>query len=76
MAGVYPVAQVQEPYSVVKYLAERVPIEVILNLSPPLDEDEDEDEDKDKDASEIKDYGWSAWDVCEGNSYRRATHSS
>lgn len=49
----YPIAQVQEPYSAIRYLAERIPLEKILSLTPP-------------DFS--RDYQWSAWTICEGKS--------
>ncbi|KAI9287604.1 hypothetical protein BC943DRAFT_288939 [Umbelopsis sp. AD052] len=50
LGGMYPIAQVQEPYSVIQYLAERIPLEKLLRLSPP-----DGD----------KDHSWSAWEICE-----------
>ncbi|KAH8555762.1 hypothetical protein BGW37DRAFT_147081 [Umbelopsis sp. PMI_123] len=50
LSGMYPIAQVQEPYSTIQYLAERIPLEKIIRLSPP-----DGD----------KDHAWSAWDICE-----------
>ncbi|KAI8579601.1 hypothetical protein K450DRAFT_241781 [Umbelopsis ramanniana AG] len=50
LSGMYPIAQVQEPYSTIQYLAERIPLEKILRLSPP-----DGD----------KNHSWSAWDICE-----------
>ncbi|KAJ3194599.1 Guanine nucleotide-binding-like protein 1 [Irineochytrium annulatum] len=53
LSGMYKIAQVQEPYSSVQYLAERVPIERVLKLTPP-------DGDK-KDAN----HNWTAWEICE-----------
>ncbi|KAL1923491.1 uncharacterized protein VTP21DRAFT_8471 [Calcarisporiella thermophila] len=35
LSGMYPIAQVQEPYSIIQFLAERVPLEAILGLDPP-----------------------------------------
>ena len=35
LAGVYNIAQVNEPYSVVQYLAERVPLSKMLDLVHP-----------------------------------------
>ncbi|GAB5589494.1 hypothetical protein Unana1_04394 [Umbelopsis nana] len=50
LSGMYPIAQVQEPYSTIKYLAERIPLEKILRLSPPEGD---------------KNHAWSAWEICE-----------
>ncbi|CAM0136697.1 unnamed protein product [Umbelopsis sp. WA50703] len=50
LSGMYPIAQVQEPYSTIQYLAERIPLEKILRLTPP---------------DNNKDHAWSAWDICE-----------
>ncbi|KAI8388626.1 uncharacterized protein BYT42DRAFT_560718 [Radiomyces spectabilis] len=63
LSGMYPVAQVQEPYSVVQYLAERIPLEKILSLSPP-------------DLEEAKDYQWSAWAICEAFAEQRGFHTA
>ncbi|KAM9263864.1 LOW QUALITY PROTEIN: guanine nucleotide-binding protein-like 1 [Morus bassanus] len=35
LAGVYPISQLQEPYSAVGYLASRLPLPPLLNLRPP-----------------------------------------
>ncbi|CAO3675763.1 unnamed protein product [Umbelopsis vinacea] len=50
LSGMYPIAQVQEPYSTIQYLAERIPLEKVLRLLPP---------------DGNKDHVWSAWDICE-----------
>ncbi|KAI9326701.1 hypothetical protein DFJ73DRAFT_865381, partial [Zopfochytrium polystomum] len=52
LSGMYKIAQVQEPYSAVRYLAERVPIERVLMLKLPEDADP-------------KEFEWSAWSICE-----------
>ncbi|KAI9354617.1 HSR1 protein [Zopfochytrium polystomum] len=52
LSGMYKIAQVQEPYSAVQYLAERVPIERVLKLKLPEDADP-------------KEFEWSAWSICE-----------
>ncbi|ORY97811.1 hypothetical protein BCR43DRAFT_523924 [Syncephalastrum racemosum] len=52
VSGMFPVAQVQEPYSVIQYLAERIPLEKILTLTPP-------------DLDNSMSYRWSAWSICE-----------
>lgn len=35
LAGVYPISQLQEPYSAVGYLASRIPLPPLLQLRPP-----------------------------------------
>ncbi|TPX41664.1 hypothetical protein SeMB42_g05482 [Synchytrium endobioticum] len=52
LSGMYKIAQVQEPYSAIHYLAERIPLERILKLNPPAD-------------SNSLHYQWSVWDICE-----------
>ncbi|KAI9596719.1 P-loop containing nucleoside triphosphate hydrolase protein [Syncephalis fuscata] len=49
LSGIYNVAQVQEPYTAINFLAERVPVERILNLK----------------AGNDANYEWTAWDICE-----------
>ncbi|RUP52325.1 hypothetical protein BC936DRAFT_147572 [Jimgerdemannia flammicorona] len=57
LSGMYPIAQVQEPYSTVQYLAERVPLESIMRLEPP-------------DLEDYKQHRWSAWSICEGEGFK------
>lgn len=54
LGGIYPIAQVQEPYSVIGYLAQRLDLPRLLRIKP-VDEDMDE-----------KTHRWSAMDICEG----------
>lgn len=54
LAGIYPIAQIQEPYTAVGYLASRIPVQVLLHLRHP--------EAKDPSAE----HPWCAWDICEG----------
>lgn len=66
LAGMFPVSQVREPLSVVKYLAERVDIVKMLNLTPEVKKLEDfllETE-------YVKD-GWTAWKICEAWAMKR-----
>ncbi|KAF1656173.1 Guanine nucleotide-binding protein-like 1, partial [Eudyptes chrysocome] len=35
LAGIYPISQLQEPYSAVGYLASRLPLPPLLQLRPP-----------------------------------------
>ena len=56
MSGIYPVAQVREPYTAVGYLAERIPLISLLSLHhPDYGKEEGETEEK-----------WTAWSVCDG----------
>ncbi|KAF9917480.1 Guanine nucleotide-binding-like protein 1 [Lobosporangium transversale] len=58
LSGMYPVAQVQEPYSVVQYLAERVNIPRLLKLDPPPN-------------YERGPFRWSSFGVCEAYALQR-----
>ncbi|CAF97816.1 unnamed protein product, partial [Tetraodon nigroviridis] len=59
LSGIYPLAQVQEPYSSVGYLCERVSFLSVLKLQHPRLED------RDQGAQPPEGLGWTAWDVCE-----------
>ena len=59
LAGIYPVAQVREPYTAVGYLAERIPVPRLLRLKHPEDEGQ---------VQSSKDRVWSAIDICDGMS--------
>lgn len=54
LAGIYPVAQIQEPYTAVGYLASRIPVQALLRLRHPEAEDPSAE------------HPWCAWDICEG----------
>lgn len=56
LGGIFPIAQVREPYSTVGYLAERLNLPTLLRIKP-LDEDVEDNS-----------YKWSAMDICEGGS--------
>ncbi|XP_013073430.2 guanine nucleotide-binding protein-like 1 [Biomphalaria glabrata] len=58
IAGIYPVAQVREPYSVVGFLAQRIDIPKLLKLSPP----DMSSVEKDEESGQLL---WSAHDICE-----------
>ncbi|KAJ1858833.1 hypothetical protein GGF49_005718 [Coemansia sp. RSA 1853] len=64
LAGLYNTAQVQEPYTSVQYLAERVPVERVLALHPPAD------------ARNPENYVWSAWAICEAFAIDRGFYTS
>jgi len=59
--GVYPVAQVQEPYSVIQYVCERFNLVDRLRLVPYGEKPNWKD----------PDYEWSAFEVCESYSIKR-----
>uniref|UniRef100_A0A8C5HGC4 Guanine nucleotide-binding protein-like 1 n=1 Tax=Gouania willdenowi TaxID=441366 RepID=A0A8C5HGC4_GOUWI len=67
LAGIYPVSQLQEPYSSVGYLCERTPFLSVLKLKhPSLLDNEPYHGDHGS-----KDQCWTAWDVCEAWAERR-----
>ncbi|XP_018416157.1 PREDICTED: guanine nucleotide-binding protein-like 1 [Nanorana parkeri] len=55
LAGIYPIAQIQEPYSSVGYLSCRIPVPGLLKLSHP----------------EGGKKGWTAWDICDAWAEKR-----
>ncbi|KAF9902938.1 Guanine nucleotide-binding-like protein 1 [Linnemannia zychae] len=58
LSGMFPIAQVQEPYSVIQYLAERVNIPRLLKLQPPP-------------TYVIGPFRWSAFGICESFGLQR-----
>lgn len=67
LAGMYPIAQVREPYAAVKYLADRVPLVRILNLEREVEKLETDQEDP----GYISSTGWTAWKICEAWAIKR-----
>uniref|UniRef100_A0A8C1X179 Guanine nucleotide-binding protein-like 1 n=1 Tax=Cyprinus carpio TaxID=7962 RepID=A0A8C1X179_CYPCA len=63
LAGIYPVSQLQEPYSSVGYLCERINFQSVLKLTHPDHSPETSQDPKTQD--------WTAWDVCEAWAERR-----
>ncbi|KAJ2227992.1 hypothetical protein IWW45_006791, partial [Coemansia sp. RSA 485] len=63
LAGLYNIAQVQEPYTSVMYLAERVPLEKMLSLQPA-------------NTSGMVKGKWSAWGICEAFAVDRGFYTS
>ncbi|XP_029099410.1 guanine nucleotide-binding protein-like 1 [Monodon monoceros] len=59
LAGVYPIAQIQEPYTAVGYLASRIPVQALLHLRHPEAEDPSAE------------HPWCAWDICEAWAEKR-----
>lgn len=66
LAGIYPVSQLQEPYSSVGYLCERTPFLSILKLKHPALEEEPQAVQPSPTTE-----SWTAWDVCEAWAERR-----
>ncbi|KAG0288616.1 Guanine nucleotide-binding-like protein 1 [Linnemannia gamsii] len=58
LSGMFPIAQVQEPYSVIQYLAERINIPRLLKLDPPP-------------TYVIGPFRWSAFGICESFGLKR-----
>lgn len=65
LSGMYPISQVQEPYSVIGYLASRVPLVNLLQLVHSRD-----DSDKELGVGDDN-HAWSAWDVCDAWAHKR-----
>ncbi|KAG0220387.1 Guanine nucleotide-binding-like protein 1 [Mortierella sp. NVP41] len=58
LSGMFPIAQVQEPYSVIQYLAERINIPRLLKLDPPP-------------TYVVGPFRWSAYGICESFGIQR-----
>ncbi|XP_033979886.1 guanine nucleotide-binding protein-like 1 [Trematomus bernacchii] len=67
LAGIYPVSQLQEPYSSVGYLCERTPTYSVLKLKHPSLVDSKPH----LGIQGSEDMNWTAWDVCEAWAERR-----
>lgn len=67
LSGMYPISQVQEPYTSVGYLAARVPLVDLLQLVHPATRDDSDGEGGTKEES----HPWSAWDVCDAWAHKR-----
>ena len=59
LSGIFPIAQVREPYSAVGYLAQRLDLPRLLHLSHP-------DMAGQPPAAHSQELPWSAYDICEG----------
>lgn len=71
LAGIYPVAQLQEPYSSVGYLCERTPFLQVLKLRHPSLEDVKAHLSLQEGEQGQQELSWTAWDVCEAWAARR-----
>ncbi|XP_060127200.1 guanine nucleotide-binding protein-like 1 [Zootoca vivipara] len=59
LAGIYPISQIQEPYTSVGFLASRIPVQALLKLKHPEAEHGKPEP------------PWCAWDVCEAWAEKR-----
>ncbi|KAF6722011.1 Guanine nucleotide-binding protein-like 1 [Oryzias melastigma] len=66
LSGIYPVSQLQEPYTSVGYLCERTPFLSVLKLKHPSLQDMEPQHKRSAEESK-----WTAWDVCEAWAERR-----
>ncbi|XP_062904203.1 guanine nucleotide-binding protein-like 1 [Mobula hypostoma] len=64
LAGIYPIAQIQEPYTSVGYLAARIPVQKLLKLQHPRATGEGSEEQAQAE--------YTAWDLCEAWAEKRA----
>nr|XP_054769733.1 guanine nucleotide-binding protein-like 1 [Lytechinus pictus] len=62
LSGIYPIAQVQEPYTAVGYLAQRIPLTQILRIRHP---------EADGSPEGATGAHWSAYDICEAWAEKR-----
>lgn len=73
LAGIYPVAQIQEPYSSVGYLAARIPVHTLLKLQHP---EQEHQQGKTQGQHPVQEQTQSpakftAWDLCEAWAVKR-----
>nr|XP_030053227.1 guanine nucleotide-binding protein-like 1 isoform X2 [Microcaecilia unicolor] len=64
LAGIYPISQIQEPYTSVGYLAVRIPVPALLKLKHPGVEDPQ--------LEAQQRAHWTAWDICEAWAEKRS----
>ena len=65
----YPIAQLQEPYSAIRFMAERIPIVSILKIRHPNDEANKHESNENKWSAQENE--WSPLDICEGWAVKR-----
>ncbi|XP_069098059.1 guanine nucleotide-binding protein-like 1 [Pleurodeles waltl] len=63
LSGIYPIAQIQEPYTSVGYLSVRIPVPSLLKLKHPYVEEGTSESQKRTQ--------WCAWDICEAWAEKR-----
>jgi ribosome biogenesis GTPase A len=69
LCGIFPIAQVREPFSAIQYMAKFVPIENVYNLH--LNDAQDSIK-FDPNKGELP---WSAWMICEAYAHKRGYHT-
>lgn len=68
LAGIYPIPQTREPFSAIQYLAECLPLEHILGLTPPPNDDGT--------LNNPDTFEWSAITICEAYATKRGFTAS
>jgi ribosome biogenesis GTPase A len=66
IAGMFPISQLREPYAVVKYLADRIPLVSMLDLAQEIPKLTAENEEPFPGPN-----GWTAWTICEAWAAKR-----
>jgi 50S ribosome-binding GTPase len=66
IAGMYPISQLREPYAVVKYIADRIPLVTILDLEIEIPKLTAEHEEPFPGPN-----GWTGWTICEAWAAKR-----
>ena len=70
LAGSFPIAQTRDPYSAVRLLAERVPLEKVYKLRPtPVDERGEYTYAEGEEGE--GGWEWTAWSICEAFAYQK-----
>ena len=62
LAGIYPIAQVREPYTTVGYLSQRIPLVKLLKINHP----ESDIKPGVPSSDDGRQWAWSAYDICTG----------
>ena len=70
LCGIFPIAQVREPFSAIQYMGKFVPIEKIYKLN--LQDARNKPDKFDPSKGEIE---WSAWMICEAYAEKRGYHT-
>ena len=69
LCGIFPIAQVREPFSAIQYMAKFIPIEQVYRLSL---EDAQDSIKYDPAKNQLP---WSAWMICEAYAHKRGYHT-
>jgi ribosome biogenesis GTPase A len=74
VCGLFPLAQLREPYSVVRYVAERVPLPRIYKLTKVPDDYQEGDKKVTADTV-AADVEWTPYSICESFAMRKGYHT-